>query len=256
MSVNTNTEVTLYDFLNYEVIGVLLLICGFTPNDLIYEWAFFVFAFIAGLVFSKLAENAFWIKWTRNPKWAIDKGKKALEETKEKEWRHLYYIKYYKLSKESCYKTIQILEAHYRFVVNLLMLAVVCFSIGAFELCGLKQFLCLEVYSKKGELMVIIYGVLLFFACLKEVVGSCSKTNNNIQCEFDTKCASVLLLTITIFLGIIFFILPDSLCCASLFAISLLGFIAFIIQLKISALVIEGAYYSKMRNNKKVITDG
>ena len=251
MNINTNTEVTLYDFLNYEVVGILLLfICGFTPCDTIYEWLFFVFAFIAGLVFSKLAENAIWTKWTRNPKWAIDKGDKALEETKEKEWRHLYYINYYKLSKESCYKTIQILEAHYRFVVNLLMLAVVCFSIGAFEPCGLRQFLCMDVYSKRGEMMVIIYGVLLVFACLKEVVDSCSKTNNDIQCEFDTKCASVLLLTITIFLGIIFFILPDSLCCASLFAMSLLGFLAFIIQLKISALVIEGAEYLKRIENE------
>ena len=69
MNVNTNTEVTLYDFLNYEVIGVLLLfICGFEPSDTIDNWPFFVVAFIAGLVFSKLAENAF---WTKGESWSL-----------------------------------------------------------------------------------------------------------------------------------------------------------------------------------------
>ena len=268
MNINTNTEVTLYDFLNYEVIGVLLLfICGFTPNDLTYEWVFFVFAFIAGLVFSKLAENAFWIKWTRNPKWIICKGVEivnkdiSIEDDKivinDYEKSNKYLKDYYRITKEPIYKTIQILETQYRFMENLLLLTVICFFVGASVSDNLRHFLCVDVYSKHVEMLIIVYIVMSLFAYLGCVIKNSCLDNNYHCCIVDLKCVAVLCLTVSFFLGLAVLIMPNSLTCVSLFVMIILGILACKIQLKISTLVIAGAYYLHKTDNQeeKILTN-
>lgn len=262
MNVNTNTEVTLYDFLNYEVIGLLLLfICGFTPNDLIYEWLFFVLAFIAGLVFSKLAENAFWTKWTRNPKWAIRKGiEKQNEKLNDNQKISIYdyslnnyYNDYYRVTKEPVYKTIQILEAQYRFVENLFLLSFVCLLIGVVMQKNLNSVIQMQLFEclyEKQKMMIYIYVALFLCVCMRLLVNKCMP---DIDCHIEEdckKCIIGVLWIITIVLLIAFLSssyhseLP-SLCYVSFFVMLLFGFLAYKIQLKISTLVIEGAYYSK-----------
>ncbi len=265
MNVNTNTEVTLYDFLNYEVIGVLLLfICGFTPCDTIYEWVFFIFAFIAGLAFSKLAENAFWTKWTRNPRWAVCLGIEILNKKLDIEHTvpfsdysmNAYYADYYRISKEPIYKTIQILEAQYKFIGNMFLLLVICLCISVFVSDDLSNFLCVEVYRKQGKMLMIVYFIMFFFACVGCVIKEEPRSDSNNYCrKVDLKCANVLLLTISFFLGLIVLMLPNSLFCVSLFTMMMLAFLACKVQLKISTLVIEGAYYSKLGLNNKIRYD-
>lgn len=265
---NTNTEVTLYDFLNYEVIGVLLLfICGFTPNDLIYEWAFFVFAFVAGLVFSKLAENAFWTKWTRNPKWAIRQGIEKLNEKlndnqKLSIYDYLlndYYNDYYVVTKEPVYKTIQILEAQYRFVGNLVLLSFICLFICDVKGAGLDSFFQMKLFEnvyEKQKVMIYVYVVLFLCVCMGLLVNKCMP---DIDCYVEESCKKCIMgvLWITTIVLLITFISSSyhsgspSLCYVSLFAMLLFGFIAYKIQLKLSTLVIEGAYYSKKIEKQK-----
>lgn len=60
----TEAKFTIYDFLNYEIIGCLILVLYYvSPLMFNSEWMLFVIAFIAGLVIPKLSENAFWFKW-------------------------------------------------------------------------------------------------------------------------------------------------------------------------------------------------
>lgn len=258
---NTNTEVSLYDFLNCEIIGVLLLfICGFTPDNMMYKWSFFVYAFIAGLVFSKLAENAFWTRWTRNPKWAIKKGIEAVNRdmVDEKKIKIDDYMKsmsnyirdYYQVTKGSNYKIIQILEAQYKFVTNLVLLSIVCLFIDVTISKELACFVQLENPVEKEKALIYVYVVLFLCVCMGLLVNKCMP---NLDCciEEDGKnCIIGVFWIITIVLLIAFISSSyhsesPSICYVSLFAILLFSFLAYKIQLKISTLVIEGAYYLK-----------
>lgn len=267
MNVNTNTEVTLYDFLNYEVVGVLLLfICGFTPCDTIYEWLFFVFAFIAGLVFSKLAENAFWTKWTRNPNWAINKGMVLFNENIgykkydcDNYTKQDYYKDYYRITKEPIYKTIQILEAQYRFMENLFLLSFIFLLIVAVMQADLDNVIKMQLFDnlyEKQKMVIYIFVVLFLCVCMGLLVNKCMP---DIDCCIEKdfkKCIIGVSWIITIviliaFLSSSYHSKSPSICYISLFAMLLFCFLAYKIQLKISTLVIEGAYYSNIIDNQK-----
>ena len=274
MNLNTNTEVTLYDFLNYEVIGgLLLLLCNIMPNTLSPSWLFFVFAFIAGLVFSKLVENAFWTKWTRNPEWAIRKGVETLNKyLNDNQQRYSYsineyYRDYYRVSKEPSYKTILILEAQYRFICNLLTISLLCFfaclvrlSIDFENLIKVSLLITqidaeiiVHYPSVNFSLLYFLYGILLF--C--DIVGLfVIDKNNMIDCElkFDPNISEdkIIYKIGRAFLLIVFFLI--SFCMFSgncenkaifLGVSVLLLLLSNKTQRKISTLVIEGAYYLK-----------
>ena len=272
---NTNTEISLYDFLNYEVIGTLLLIlCNIMPNTLSSFWLFFVFAFIAGLIFSKLAENAFWTKWTRNPKWAIRKGVETLN-------KHLninqqisnysineYYRDYYRVSKEPSYKTILVLEAQYRFICNLMIVSLVCFFVclagfsidfenpikSSFQDDPIKCCDCCSSPILPIDFFIPSFLYAILFLC--DIVGFFVVDNNKTDCKF--KFDSNIFEDKTIykigraFLLIVFFLISLCMYCANckykavFLGISvLLLLLSNKIQRKISTLVIEGAYYLK-----------
>ena len=259
---NTNTEVSLYDFLNCEIIGVLLLfICGFTPDNMMYKWSFFVYAFIAGLVFSKLAENAFWTRWTRNPVWAIKKGIEAvnrdIELIDEKKIiiddymnsMSNYIRDYYQVTKGSNYKIIQILEAQYKFVTNLALLSIVCLFIGVINPTKLNCFVQIELFInpiEKEKMLIYVYVVLFFCVCVGLLMNSCMP-KVDIQIEEDCKNCFIGMFWIVIVVLLLLFVSFEkyTLCNISLFLILIFSFLARKIQIKISTLVIEGAYYLK-----------
>ena len=257
---------------------MLLFICGFEPSDTIDNWPFFVFAFIAGLVFSKLAENAFWTKWTRNPKWAIRKGVDTLNNSigykkfdSEHYTKNVYYIEYYCVSKNPIYKTIQILETQYRFVENLILLSIICFVICFCKPCELKQLFCLG--CKSGEAIIGIYSFMILFTFVGCIINKFPLPQKGMV-ELRKTIVSIVIYSLIIvcliisnwlhiksffdsfnsvsdldLLSLIRFDTSSSYC--FIFAALVLLYLAYKIQLKISTLVIEGAYYSNIIDNQK-----
>lgn len=272
MNINTNTEVTLYDFLNYEVIGVLMLfLCNITPQTISPNWLFFVYAFIEGFVFSKLVENSFWTKFTRNPKCIIKNARKKVFCAKKDGCLNRYYKSYYRISKIETYKTIQILEAQYTFVHNLLIVCIVYYivvrfsrdyfnelfvsneSIGLCSCC--KQCVMKNTIPNTINLMpIIVSNIILLFCCIFKWIscfGTCIKRKQ----EKEEKEQSCLLIKAMFALVVLVFTVLmirdnnnhtfDVFICGLSFLIILLPFLAYNIQLKISILVIEGAHYLK-----------
>ena len=256
---NTNTEVSLYDFLNCEIIGVLLLfICGFTPENMGYKWSFFVFAFIAGLAFSKLAENTFWTRWTRNPKWAIKKGIEAVNRDIEQDEEMIiiddymksmgnYIRDYYQVTKGSNYKIIQILEAQYKFITNLVLLSILCLFIGVTIPQKLDCFVQLELFInpiEKEKVLIYVYAALFFCVCIGLLMNRCMP---KVDLHIEEDCKNCLIGMFWIVVVVLLFLFVSfeeyTVCSISLFLILIFGFLASKIQIKISTLVIEGGYY-------------
>lgn len=126
------TTLTLYDFLNYVVIGALMLLtCNIKPNT-INEWLYFVLAYIVGLIIVKLHENTIWYSCFRNPKCLIENGKRELTRTKSNPVLNQYYKEYYNLLGDKTSRTITILEAQFAFVLNLLIPVVSFLLISCF----------------------------------------------------------------------------------------------------------------------------
>ena len=133
-----STSLTLYDFLNYEVIGAfMLLACNVSPNT-IDSWMFFVCAFMVGLIVSKLNEESIWGRCSRNPKCLIKKAKEKLEKTKDDAEKNKYYEAYYRVLGDKVKDSIRILEAHFAFVRNLIVVDIVYFML---YMCRGKEFI-------------------------------------------------------------------------------------------------------------------
>lgn len=278
---NTNTEISLFDFLNYEIIGtLLLLLCNIMPNTLSPSWLFFVFAFIAGLIFSKLAENAFWTRWTRNPKCLLIEAKLDTRQSRRKRVLKNYYKDYYRLSRNATYKTVLILEAQYSFLYNLWLLLILylimiyysedsmiqfiesikcgTFSIDCCKCCHVASNGCLT--SINFVPLIVVYLVMLFFDILGWISCECFCDNNiknqvikstrkdNEELKFIVRALYTLLfmLVAVLIYQNINLNNPISIFKWTLYAlITTIPYIAYKIQLKISTLVIEGAYYLK-----------
>lgn len=119
-----NTSLSLYDFLSHVVIGVvILMLCNISPDTLGSSWMFGGCAYIAGFVFSKLNESAFWTICTRNPEILIYNAKKELQNIKDDSAMHEYYRAYYNFSQRKHFSVITILEAQYSFFYNLSVIA-------------------------------------------------------------------------------------------------------------------------------------
>lgn len=118
-----NTSLSLYDFLSHVVIGVvILMLCNIAPDTLGSSWMFGGCAYIAGFVFSKLNESAFWSAYTRNPKFLIENAYANLNNLNCKD--KSYYKAYYNYSQRSYFSTITILEAQYSFIYNLSVISI------------------------------------------------------------------------------------------------------------------------------------
>ena len=276
---NTNTEVTLYDFLNYEVIGVLMLfLCKITPQTISLTWLFFVFAFIEGFVFSKLVENSFWTKYTRNSPCLIKKARKIVHQTKKNRRLKSYYKSYYSISKNGTYKTVQILEAQYAFVHNLFFVCIAYLVVAWFHtdyfddnivgLCNCcKQCVVNDSATDSINLMpIIVSNVILLFCCILKWISCpclCERKNRKKRKRMDKeKEQNRILIKATFALVVViffFFIIRginkstiiDVVKWVLLLLLIILPFLAYRIQLKISTLVIEGGYYLKNQEDKK-----
>lgn len=248
-----NTNLTLYDFLNYEVVGVLMLLaCNIKPNT-IDTWLFFIFAYIVGLIVSKLNENCIWSKCLRNPQCLIDEAERDLENIKTEPNKSRYYISYYRIFGNKVSDNIRILEAQYAFVWNLIIPTIVYVVMFAYcserlnnifnttqnNICicplaitivilGIASVLTTIIENQRenvgqnccmgcGYLLLIIISCLIFIAyCLCK---QCIDTIKNEDITQQRIGATLALLTV------------------------LLPYLAYRIQKKIAILVVEGGEY-------------
>ena len=252
---------SLFDFLNYEVIGYLMLrICNIPAQD--DNWLYFVVAYIVGLIVVKLNEKAPWTLVLRNNNYFI-KGKNNLNNTKDNE----YYKQYYHVLGEKVGNTISILEAQYAFVWNLLFVVVVYFVTFLvrggclFGTINDKTFaccnrLCLFCCDGSVSLNPLFYSIsiLMLFRALGFVFNF-----KEISIR-QKKCRIVLFILVELVLLIIivsYFVLSKGETYIQIgFLLALivvaLPFIAFSIQSKISELIIENDHFlSEMEKDKK-----
>ena len=272
---------SLFDFLNYEVIGYLMLrICGFAPCQRICncascqdgDWLFYVIAYIVGLVIVKLNEKTPWSECMRNNRCFIEKGNGALRKLKcgieeDNMKKYQYYKKYYHVLGDRVGNTISILESQYAFVWNLLFVVVVYFVTFLvrggclFGTINDKTFaccnrLCLFCCDGSVSLNPLFYSIsiLMLFRTLGFVFNF-----KEISIR-QKKCRIVLFILVELVLLIIivsYFVLSKGETYIQIgFLLALivvaLPFIAFSIQSKISELIIENDHFlSEMEKDRK-----
>lgn len=269
-------KLTFYDFLTYEVIGVLILVlCSVFPSMFFSEWMFFVIAFIAGFIFSKLSENAFWFKWIRNPECLIIKANKDLIRNIQDHIKYNYLSDYYTLSEKKTYDTVRVLEAQFAFVYNLCVLfslytivnyndiSKICLDNFTFDLfnsnvCCSKiyhpttiSFVCFAPMIKAYLTLIICVFIEVICQAFELIPKSYNKALScrikpNIYCKTGFR---YLFAGIVIILTIYTWISPK-LIHYLIIAIITLAFIAYNIQKKISYLIVEGAHYNRLAIKK------
>lgn len=252
---NASTSLSLYDFLNCEVIGILiLLLCGIFPETSLF---YFISAYIVGLVFSKLSENAFWTVWTRNPKKIIDKANQEFAKTQKDVTFNGYYKNYYNISRERCFNNIQILEAQYAFVYNLFLVNIIYLLTSCFSPDYFKSILHVEIHDKNVCIVIIstIYLFLFLFALIKVLYPF----RQNVD-SYKYSIALFLILLLFVVMCVIITIFKLCNLCnytAPLYSaytvmivlIFALPLLLYMIQCKISILVVEGNHYLNEINN-------
>lgn len=263
---------SLFDFLNYEVIGYLMLrICGFAPCQRICncascqdgDWLFYVIAYIVGLVIVKLNEKTPWSECMRNNRCFIEKGNGALRKLKcgieeDNMKKYQYYKKYYHVLGDRVGNTISILESQYAFVWNLLVVLIV-YSVE-YLVCDKDMNSLFPLFHLKSSLSPLFYLILvLFVICLVWKFIKTKFVKN--ACCWRELCCMVLgtsKILCAIFAIVIFCFSPmntkDPVSIGYLLSalLVIIPFIAFSIQSKISELVIENDHFlSEMEKDKK-----
>lgn len=266
------TTLTLYDFLNYVVIGALMLLtCNIKPNT-INEWLYFVLAYIVGLIIVKLHENTFWYSCVRNPRHLIESAEKELDNNKKD--KNSYLKNYYRIFGDKVATNIRILEAQFAFVMNLMIpmaifllmfsfckeKIVAILNLGSFDVncnCCCCQILSIEknIYICPLALTIIVLAFGTFIEYLKNCDNKGKEQYRLLPCiilfsflvvlftytlysySFTFRGNNLTLQRIGATLGIIFVLLP---------------FIAYRIQKKISILVVEGGHYIEQNPKKEI----
>lgn len=262
-----NITLSLFDFLNYEVIGYLMLrICNIVPkND--GDWLFYVIAYIVGLVVVKLNEKTPWSECMRNNRCFISKGNKSLRELKSKKdadntRKYQYYKKYYHVLGDRVGNTISILESQYAFVWNLLVVLIV-YSVE-YLVCGKDMNSLFPLFHLKSSLSPLFYLIfVLFVICLVWKFIKTKFVKN--ACCWRELCCMVLgtgkVLCVTLAIVVFCFSSMGSGCSKPIgYLLSallvIIPFIAFSIQSKISELIIENDHFlTEMENDKKTETN-
>ena len=265
-----NITLSLFDFLNFEVIGYLMLrICNIVPkND--GDWLFYVIAYIVGLVVVKLNEKTPWSECMRNNRCFISKGNKSLRELKSKKdadntRKYQYYKKYYHVLGDRVGNNISILEAQYAFVWNLLVVLIVC-SIEYLVNVNDDGKVCIQSLFHAEKNLFPLYHLIfaLFVICL--VWSFIRKKFVKNACCWRELCCMVLgtgkVLCVTFAIVVFCFSSMGSGCSKPIgYLLSallvIIPFIAFSIQSKISELIIENDYFfTEMENDKNIETNG
>jgi hypothetical protein len=289
----SSVKITLYDFLNYIVIGVLsLLICNLTPDKILPIWLYLIIALLSGFIFAKLSENAFWYKWIRNTDCFILKANKEIIIVKSRIYQNSYIKDYYTLSGTKTFNTITILEAQFAFVYNLIVLLFL-YSILNFNTissitldsisfnfskasycCGTIQNTTIPFNSFKplikvhllllicSFIKIICSNIKLAVKCSqnerKEGTQSNLKNTTTIVCNKCCKAGFNYLIAGTIITIIIYALVKingnsNPLLLYIIIALILLAVIAYHLQKKISYMVVEGAYYNRKLSNNSKI---
>ena len=252
---------SLFDFLNYEVIGYLMLrICNIPTQD--DNWFYFVVAYIVGLIVVKLNEKTPWSECMRNNRCFILKGNKTLNNLNNgKDVDHVkyqYYRKYYHILGSKAGNTISILESQYAFVWNLLVVLIV-YSIE-YLVCDKDKNSLFPLFHLQSSLSPLFYLILvLFVICLVWKLIKTKFVKN--ACCWRELCCMVLgtsKILCAIFAIVIFCFSPmntkDPVPIGYLLSalLVIIPFIAFSIQSKISELIIENDHFlSEMEKDRK-----
>lgn len=275
---NLTSKLSLYDTLTYEVIGCILLFsCHISPATFeAFPWIFFILAFIAGFIFSKLNENGPFFHMIRNSKYFIVKARNKLDSINPIDDN--YYRDYYCLCEKKTFSTIKLLEAHIAFFFNiailifaLLLIRVICpdyYNDTISSLLHYKKYGCfcnpiivnnIQPSISLPIIIISVQVVLLYIKCLC-FKCLCQKQESSIQkkCDITTidkeknECRTNRLCFAFFFISlaaiIISLIFRSDWSFMVLLCI-LLIYLVVKIQSKISYLVVEGAHYTSNINN-------
>lgn len=258
------TTLTLYDFLNYEIIGALMLLACNVKPDMINSWLYFLFAYVVGIIIVKLNENTIWSSLMRNPECIILMAKDNLTSTKNKPSLDSYFRDYYRVFEGKISDNIRTLEAQYAFVWNLIV--PVCTYVFSFICKGGCSHM---IKIGKNDVQICLFPIALTASILiignvisfiKEqyylcVSNKAKRIQNNCKCKcFWLVCGPLILCVIeAVFLIYLYGssfssgntnLIEQRIIGTTLgMFLFLLPYIAYCIQKKISTLVVEGAHY-------------
>lgn len=262
IKMDITSKLSLFDLLVYEAIGCMLLfMSGMMPIDFgKYSWLFYILAYVAGLIFAKLNENGPLFLLLRNNSYIITTTKNELDETTLIE--RLYIQRYYNLSEKKSFKTIQILEVQIAFLFNISILFFIAFilikltpeythrvifkythsqeNIISINCCCKQNTInIIDSFSTLLKIYAIQFAITILNRCFFIKNKKLYKYLSTIIYKYKSFIIVFLLISILI---LIFF----GNTCLSLISFSIITlYICYIIQCKISYLVLEGGYYIK-----------